>query len=499
MKIKVQDKLIDVTDNHIWIYFGLQEMYDMFGTNFVFEMPNFILEEDVIDALNSKNGEAKTFPGLYVQDFLKGNIFRIKIDGEEIHSNNVKINSIQLRIDFDACTIRSNVEEMINNSRIETNFPHQYTTFTSEYNEYRYDTIGWIPAQTINERNLSFMQLCGRDSNLYRIVIKSILNFFKIKKPLSVPENIHYEIYSNSLFQEEIAKSCSTLNLNNEYREDDEKKKAWKATTVGGLLLQEQNGIEFYHTIYILNNSYFNHLKQSKEEKESNEDILCKVFEIEKNDPDKESIIKEFLSDLLKDNVTLKYKGRVMRRLIELKEYIISNISNQSYKLRIIHPRDVKIINIPIEERKHVFTMSNQYDDVYLDLKQNKIDMIYSTKYHVKFDKQTLMNRINNDYYQVRQTKLLDIYPNIHGNQDYIFNSTNLNLYYLSEKFWPLLKETKLIAFRNDVVRELLNNFQYNTLLIFFNGNQIRIENYVHFLREMASIRSAYNKEHGIF
>ncbi len=76
-------------------------------------------------------------------------------------------------------------------------------------------------------------------------------NIIFIEKNNIINLDIYYDICSHPLFRNKIIKRYKDTNFI-DYIEGDENKHFSQGITVGGLLLQEENKIEFYHNIVIL-------------------------------------------------------------------------------------------------------------------------------------------------------------------------------------------------------------------------------------------------------
>jgi len=298
MKIKVQEKLIDVTEEHLWTFPVLNEMYKL-DKESTFTLSDFILEEDVFDALNSKNGEAKTFPGLYVQDFLGGNMLRILFYTErrvqpfisneylDQHYNpyfeyipfvdydkeieliyREKKFTIKVLYDQNKIVVLSegDLKYLINHEIIESNFS------SVSYDEKKREIT------FLNEKNLVFpidervwniMQMCGPASFIYGSILPSIINYLYVQCSSSrlfpnseenstdrkgqYLDDLFYQLINYEPFVKTYSDNQKYSIIRSlEYDGDDLKRKFYDVKSIGGLLEQEFHEENFIHVITVV-------------------------------------------------------------------------------------------------------------------------------------------------------------------------------------------------------------------------------------------------------
>lgn len=297
MKIKVQEKLIDVMEDYLWTFSVLNEMYKL-DTESTFVMPEFILEEDVLDALNSKNGEAKTFPGLYVQDFLGGNMLRIlfyterqvqpSISNEYLdqHYNPyfeyISDSDYDKEIELIYRGKKFKIKVLYDQNKIvvlsegKLNYLIDHEIIESNFSSVSYDE-GKKEITFLNEKNLNFpidervwniMQMCGPASFIYGSILSSIINYLYVQCSSSrlfpnSEENltdrkeqylddlfyqlIKYELFVKTYSDEQRYRIVTSL----EYDLDDLKRKFYDVKSIGGLLQQEFHEESFTHVITV--------------------------------------------------------------------------------------------------------------------------------------------------------------------------------------------------------------------------------------------------------
>ena len=510
MKIKIinpVEKLIDVSKENIFNFIQLQQMYDV-NPDCDFELPDHFLEEDISDALNSPNGEAKTFPGLYLQDFLCGNIFRLTIDNIEINNNIVKYNDVELSINFDKFIIRYDRNFNFDLKRIKTNFPK----YCQGFHKKRYCQIVYsldlYKSFSVDERSLYFMKLCGKNNVLFETALRSIQSFCKsfslinnlyeemkineqglsliskiktllidemkineqglsliskIKTLLIDDKNnnkinldIYYDICSHPIFHQEMLKrykdekfidyilndeKCMYTTTNGKYTHIS------RANTAGGLLLQEANGIEFYHNIIIVPKSDMDAFYSKK--------ILGQEWEMLMND----------IVDTQLCNVTI--------------------IPHNHNKIRLIHSKDSIFKNVKKIDDK--LSLSIKEHEIYIELiGENMAKLAFCSNYVISYDmKSKIYTQLSCDNCKIREVELTGIFPIHPTNFVWMTYSKKVNLNALSKRFWILLKNTRLINFRNYVTKELIDNFDFGTVFYFFKEDKIVMNEYINFLLEM--------------
>jgi len=327
---------IDVTEDHLFKFFQLQKMYNS-SSDSIFEMPDYIFERDVLDALNSPNGKAKTFRGLYTQDFLGGNIFRVKMknvsdNGNVSYKEYTKSDQPEgiladedILVDYDNSTIyfKEYSSERKLRSEIETNFNTRIVSdfkivYKNEHlcgfdidilsvlqNKLEGINMGDINLRDsvikdfdiqqhyrIDKQNFKLMKLCGKDSPLYVVIINMLYRYYTENISYTYPDKLFYEIHdylqqSDMMFDVRDLLSYDITKCNfKHYDPKDEKVPLWDVKTIGGLLKREDGLCNFSHTVMFLfddatpkrlfNNIYFltpNHSVDTNKDKNVNEDV----------------------------------------------------------------------------------------------------------------------------------------------------------------------------------------------------------------------------------
>jgi len=235
---------IDVTEEHLFTFSALQEMYDTFGSDAVFEVPKYITKEDVYDALNSPNGKAKTFGGLYVQDFLGGNRFQIRTRNSSnkgdlnynkftSHSENILLSDLfedeNIFVDVDNSCVHFEIYDNLRylHPLIQTNFnDYQVRDFKITYqNKFSYlelqtEKEGNPEGYRVNERTFELIQKCGKQHCLFHVIIKMIVNYYMEFVPYSYPDQLFYDIldYLKEVGFTELKSVLDTLSRQRKYK-----------------------------------------------------------------------------------------------------------------------------------------------------------------------------------------------------------------------------------------------------------------------------------------
>jgi len=311
MHIKItnpEEKLIPVSKEHEWTFYHLGNMKNHFGDDYVFDMQDFITEDDVMDALNSPNGKTKTFPGLYVQDFLGATIFRLLIDtgeGEKIEYDMVDHRNTKFHIkcegeDYTLQVIYDKHKVVItpNNSiskKNKSNVSGEDNTYKehSEHNRLlKYTKLlksnfsskilcpmsreitfscFYDRLYPIDKRVWNIMQLCGTESLIFEYIIRSINNYInytwdndalfleKVDSEVTSfknPDDLFYEIANYKPYNDRYHDGSEKFKSirQKEFDEGDYDRNVFRVRSVQGLLMKEFIGEQFTHTIYIEEN-----------------------------------------------------------------------------------------------------------------------------------------------------------------------------------------------------------------------------------------------------
>jgi len=189
---------ISVKQKHIKIYPLLQKFHNE-DKKKIIDFPEYIKHEYILDALKSPNGQAKTFGGLYVQNMLGGNIFRISINNVEyFESTTIETEEHIINIDF----INNTIEfENTNKNQLNPQLYRKYEIVQKECHDLlkkynvvsnftfvnpfaaRYAKIGYYSLSLMVTHYhidtleiLKLFKLCGKkDHNLFRVVNKSLI------------------------------------------------------------------------------------------------------------------------------------------------------------------------------------------------------------------------------------------------------------------------------------------------------------------------------------
>jgi len=221
---------LTIRKKHINVYPELRRLYNI-DKNFIMESPNGTIHDDVIDAFNSPNGKAKTFGGLYIQNILGGNEFLLSInDVEYFETQTIAFEDHLIEINFEQHYVafhrvsryeeNSDVKSVNNQSN--SNNKENYMKLLKQYkvvSNFTYITnfatkfvkVGYysLPTMTThyhidNLRIFNLMKMCGKDSDLFPIVNKSLL--ISLMSGKSIPDK------KRSLLHKEILKYYEEVN-----------------------------------------------------------------------------------------------------------------------------------------------------------------------------------------------------------------------------------------------------------------------------------------------
>lgn len=451
MKIKIfnNEKLFEVTDEHLWTFFYLQEMYNL-DPESIFEIPDYITEEDLLDALNSRNGQAKTFPGLYVQDFLEGNLgdkFQIKIltfvspsSSSEIddksfkfieYTHNQIISDVShqfmtIDLDYNQASIllvqnHTSLEEENNllewsnlkynlNDIVITNFSSHCVIETPVIRKITFTNILLINVYPIDDRSFYFMNMCGENSTLANVVYNSIEKHLRFNyKELDYPDQSFYDLINNNTFQQKFNIVKDSLKKE-QYIEGDENNQPWKAKTIRGLLLQEARRMKFDHKIVI----------------------------------SVKSVLSEKVYSMKNDYCTVKIR----------------------------YPNNTSIADI---------SDNFETSEINLELNVNclliKIDRNVSNVRCIKGNCDIIFMNANTHSY------ICKLYPVIPFIDQTLIKDENFSIPYIEKDVLEMLRKTSLIPFKIYTIETLIKNLNGMNHLIYFDGNKKKIEDYINILR----------------
>lgn len=515
---------IDVTDEHLFTFSALREMYDTFGPDTVFEVPDYITKEDVHDALNSPNGKANTFGGLYVQDFLDGNRFQIRTrnssNKEDFNYNKFTHHSKNSLLSdlIEDENIFVDVDNSCIHFEIYNNLPYLHPLIQTNFNDYQVrdfkityqNKFSYLELQTekegnpegyrIKQRTFELIQKCGRQHCLFDVIIKMIINYYMEQIPYSYPDQLFYDIldYLKEIGFTELKSILNTLSRQRKYKfilwkHDDISSKFPKsiAATLDRNLSFDLNNSEhdihinlttvkrdfyksYYRTTY--ENSYITpQIRFHKDIK------LVSRRAIKSEEVDNYDVIIEMIGNILE--ITIKNYYNPISKQFRY-EYESANIEIIGHcRLNKVELIKTKSVKKDISEETYF-----QGDDMkltYVLFPFYPDDLIWDNGFNELQRMDYLVTKCKEcESSSAITNNIISTIENRESRSEY--RKENFSVDFLPEKYWKKLLECKLIHFRNYVGKVLIERLTRFMFITQLNEEKEKIEQYCDFLKELA-------------